>query len=71
MAQPLIGLSVNFALNMQREKFRVEIRKNKIENFLNGKRFADLPLDFEKENQKLHALQENIPSLEVFFSLSM
>ena len=66
MAQPLIGLSVNFALNMQREKFRVEIRKNKIENFLNGKRFADLPLDLEKENQKLLALQENIPSLEVF-----
>jgi hypothetical protein len=59
--------SLNLAFTIQREKFRVEIRKNKIDRCLNGKRFQNLPIDFLGETKALQTENKDLPSFEVFF----
>lgn len=57
--------ALSFALGQQREKFRVEIRRSRVESCLNGKRFQSLPFDYLREGRSLRAENQDLPSLEV------
>lgn len=51
---------------IQREKFRVEIRKDKISNFLNISRFQNITPNFLGEFKLFHERNKDFPSLHVY-----
>ena len=61
--------ALHLASSVQREKFRVEIRKNKIEKSLNGKRFQNISIDILKEFKTLSDENKDLPCLEVDFNI--
>ena len=60
--------ALHLVSSLQREKFRVEIRKNKTDRFLNRKRFQNISLDILGEFKILREENKDLPSLEVYLN---